>query len=141
MGMYTEIVIKADVFPSISEKVKNILEYMFNRPDIVEPPTDLPDHPFFQTDRWFMIGSCNSFYHIPWTDSKYAHDSLFSRSDIKNYGGEIELFWDWIRPYLNHLPEQCIGYQWYEEYDKPKLIYMGEEDHDVTRDSYASQGS
>ena len=50
--------------------------------------------------------------------------ALFSRSDLKNYDREIELFFDWLRPLTCALPGDCIGWQWYEEHDEPTLVKM-----------------
>lgn len=124
MGMYTELVIKADVKPNIPTIVESVLHYLFNNGD---KPEIYPEHKFFTCDRWDMIGSCSSHYHIPWATSKYHNGYLFSRSDIKNYAEEIELFIDWIKPYLDEEEGKCIGWSWYEEDNEPELLYMGEQ--------------
>lgn len=122
MGMYTEILIKCDIDESrLSETDLKILDYLFNGK---EEPEVLPDNEFFKCSRWRLIGSCSSYYHIPWSDSKYDKGYLFSRSDIKNYSGEISLFFDWIRPLLGQVEGDCIGYSWYEENQAPDLVYM-----------------
>ena len=123
MGMYTEIIIKARIKESIPKEVRKTLEYLFNGD---ECPSILPVHPFFNLPRWDSIGKCSSFYHIPWADSKYEKDYLFSRSDLKNYDGEIEAFFSWIKQYVNETPETCIGWSWYEENPSPTLIYAAD---------------
>ena len=78
-----------------------------------------------------MVGQCSSFYHIPFATSRYANPNspekkggyVFSRSDLKNYGGEIAKFLDWVDPYVDELPGKCIGWTWYEEEDQPTLIF------------------
>ena len=126
MGMFTELVIKADVLPNLPDGVARVLNILFN-PSNIEiidlAKEDLPDHPFFEATNWFLIGSCSSYYHIPWTSSGYDKDYLFSRSDLKNYHDEIGLFIDWISPYLRNKVGTCIGYRWYEEDKIPTLIY------------------
>lgn len=121
MGMYTELVIKADVKSDLPVEIEKVLQHMFNGE---EKPIELPNHPFFQCHRWPMLGSCSSYYHIPWSDSMYHEGYLFSRSDLKNYSDEIELFVDWIKPYLDAPVGFCIGWKWYEEWDKPELIII-----------------
>ncbi len=125
MGMYTELVFKADIDKELPVQVRKVLEYMFNgNPQ----PETLPDHKFFQTSRWDALGSMSSFYHIPWATSRYENDYIFSRSDIKNYSDEIELFIDWVTPYLNLCldedEDKCVGWYWYEESSKPNLIMV-----------------
>lgn len=121
MGMYTEIVIKACMKENLPEEVSKVLDYMFRggeKPDIY-----LPSHSFFKCPRWDFIGKGSSYYHVPASITFYDEGYLFSRSDLKNYDDEINLFFDWINPYLEGLSGQCIGYLWYEEDTEPTLIY------------------
>lgn len=120
MGMYTELVLKAEVKDDAPESVKAILGFLFNGED---RPTVTPEHPFFSCERWSMIGRCSSYYHVPWNASAYREAYIFSRSDLKNYEGEIEKFLDWVRPYFVQESDQCIGWSWYEESESPTLIY------------------
>ena len=47
------------------------------------------------------------------------------RSDFKNYGGEIEKFFDWITTHVEKDGDKTfIGYSLYEEDDEPKLYYV-----------------
>jgi hypothetical protein len=69
MGMYTELVFKAEIRTDIPDVVHAVLCHLFSggpRPD-----AGLPDHPFFKCSRWALIGSCSSFYHIPFSLSRY----------------------------------------------------------------------
>jgi len=121
MGMFTELVLKCDVRPNISDEVKSVLNFLFN--DRTKIPEVLPDHPFFGLPRWSLIGSSSSYHHIPWSDSKYSEHYLFSRSDLKNYDSEIEQFIDWFSPYVcEDAGYRVIGWKWYEEDDEPELI-------------------
>lgn len=122
MGMYTELLLKAQV----KADEHGVLKFLFG--DGAEP-YELPDHEFFTTPRWQMIGTCASFYHHPNAHSDLFRperdDSneyyLFTRSDLKNYDGEIGKFLDWLNPYIDELPGTCIGWEWYEEWDEPSL--------------------
>ncbi len=120
MGDYTEILIKSDI--NCPDEIKPIFEHLFNRTDLPDE-FELPDHDFFRAPRWTMIGTCSSFYHTPWSTSCYAHDHVFSRSDLKNYGSEIELFFDWAMPYFDQVPGTCVGWSWSEYEANPTLIY------------------
>jgi hypothetical protein len=122
MGMYTELLLKTEVKEDIPLDVEAVLQFLFNGR---ERPEELPDHPFFQCQRWSLIGQCSSFYHVPWSTSRYFEGCIFSRSDLKNYGNEIDLFLDWIAPYLQELDGTCIGWSWYEEADVPTLLIKG----------------
>ena len=127
MGMYTELVLKCQIKEDAPADVKSVIAHMFCGDDA---PEKLPDHPFFGLTRWYFIGSCSSFYHHPevvnscpkfdYTKSQY----IFSRSDIKNYDGEIESFIDWLKPYIDAPEGQCIGWLWYEEEQQPTLIII-----------------
>ena len=121
MGMYTELMLKADVKRDLPADVEAVLQHLFNGAD---RPESLPDHRFFALDRWSQIGSMSSYYHIPWATSKYNDGYIFSRSDLKNYGGEIEAFVDWVMPYLDKFEGECIGWSWYEEDDCPTMLHM-----------------
>lgn len=127
MGMYTELVLKCRVKESAPSSVMAVINHLFCGADA---PETLPTHPFFGLTRWHCIGGMSSFYHHPevvnsvpkfdFTDSNY----IFSRSDIKNYDGEIEAFIDWIKPYLENEEGECIGWSWYEEELQPTLIII-----------------
>ena len=127
MGMYTELVLKCQIKEDAPADVKSVIAHMFCGDDA---PEKLPDHPFFGLTRWNFIGSCSSFYHHPevvnscskfyYTESQY----IFSRSDIKNYDGEIESFIDWLKPYVDAPEGQCIGWSWHEEEQQPTLIII-----------------
>lgn len=122
MGMYTELILKVRVKDDIPFEVEAILQFLFNREN---QPNDLPDHPFFKCQRWPLIGNCSSFYHTPFSLSKYTEGYIFSKSDLKNYDGEIEKFINWITPYLELYAESnCIGWKWYEEADTPTLLFV-----------------
>ena len=123
MGMYTELLLKCGIVPNLNTNVKDVLEFLFNRG---KEPNTLPKHEFFTLSRWTLIGRCSSCYHIPSPVNYYNENVLFSRSDIKNYEDEIDLFLDWVNPYIDELDEKCIGWIWYEENDSPELIYKQE---------------
>lgn len=125
MGMYTELLLKVEVKDGLPEEVEDVLNFLFNREDHSYPAV-LPDHKFFRAPRWPAIGSCSSHYHIPWSNSMYSGHYIFSRSDLKNYDDEIELFLDWVTPYLATYKGVCYGWTWYEEEDAPTLLFPEE---------------
>jgi len=137
MGMYTECYINCKLIEDIPKEVLDILKYLFDNPfDEIEgkykidEPSTIPDHKLFNTDGWRLIGKGSSFYHIPFPTSKLSLEGripssyyLTSRSDFKNYEGEIELFFDWIMPYVDNNDGEFIGYSRYEEDDVPALKF------------------
>lgn len=131
MGMYTELVLKSRVKDAseLDENTIETLEWLFNGG---VKPNVLPNSKFFnQGSRLESVTKSNSFYHIPWSDSKYARDKIFSRADLKNYSDEIELFLEWLVPhlelYVDYSEEKCIGWVWYEEELAPSLIMVNNE--------------
>lgn len=124
MGMYTELLLKCIIKKDAPENVKQVVKFLFSKE---EQPDVLPEHEFFQCDRWQCIGSCSSYYHYPEAISsinvEFDELYIFSRSDLKNYDSEIEKFIDWLNPYVDTYEGMCIGWKWYEEDDQPTLIY------------------
>lgn len=125
MGMYTELVLKCQIKEDAPQEVKDVVNYLFRNQ---RKPERLPDHAFFSCDRWDFIGKSCSYYHHPGVvndvNDEFGDISIFSRSDIKNYDGEIESFIDWLKPYIDAPEGQCIGWSWYEEEQQPTLIII-----------------
>ena len=128
MGMYTEILVKATLRSDLSENILEVVDYMFGEGEL---PEVLPKHKLFRLPRWDSIGKCGSWYHHPTAvnsiNKDYTAWEIFSRSDIKNYNGEIEAFFDWFKTIIDASEGRCIGYTWYEETSKPTLIIMTKE--------------
>ena len=123
MGMYTELNIGVNLRSDTPNNIIDILRYMLG--DIDETKTT--DHPLFLTQRWRFMLVSTSYYFDGHTDSSIERDDITHeyklnvRCNLKNYDGEIKLFLDFIRPYLE--TEGFLGYTRYEECDDPTLIY------------------
>lgn len=123
MGMYTELNIGVNLRSDTPQNIIGILQYMLGDVDEVA----VTDHPLFSTPRWDMMLQCDSYYFDGRTDSSMELDDISHRYELnvrcnlKNYDNEIELFLDFIRPYLETVG--FIGYTRYEEDDDPTLIY------------------
>ena len=123
MGMYTELVLGLELKPD--EKILNVLKYMLG--DVKEKPLDYDySHRLFETARWDIMLQCDSYYFDGQTDSKLIFDHhgyvyLNVRCNFKNYSNEIELFLDWLKPYIK--TDGFLGYTRYEEDYDPTLIY------------------
>ena len=129
MGMYTELIFSAELKSDLPEQVVNVIQYMCdgkNQPDI------LPEHDFFKTNRWRYLFTMSSCYFVDTISPVFRRDKydddwrLSTRSNLKNYDGEIEKFLDWIKQYItggcgfrNYYAIVC-----YEEQDEPTIYYM-----------------
>lgn len=128
MGMYTELFVEGTLKAGTPPDVVAIIDFLFGNGDRIDGvPSAWPDHEFFQCSRWTMLGVSNSFYHVPMSLSGVhtphtGQLSFVSRSDLKNYDGEIEKFIDWVRPYC----ELLRGWHMYEE-DHTPTVFTHEE--------------
>lgn len=74
--------------------------------------------------------TCSSYYFTPVNVNHFEYDSianywsLVSYSSFKNYDGEVEAFFDWLKPFVDDEPGTLIGYHRYEEYEEPTLVYL-----------------
>ncbi len=125
MGMYTEIFVKVNFKEDVDKDVIDTIKYMLGDGPA---PEYLPSHDLFTTSRWRFMLQCSSFYHQPMnTSNLYFSDVskqyyLCCKSDFKNYDGEAEKFFDWIK---NHVESyhSFLGYTLYEEDTMPTLYF------------------
>jgi len=124
--MYTEVFFRAEVDEDSYGIMSKIIEG-------VDPATFSDVHPFFGMDRAWGVFQCESYYHPGPFHRLFESEERFNlrmvsfRSSLKNYGGEIEAFFDWVAPHV--LPSQArlfIGYQLYEEDEEPTLYYTAD---------------
>ena len=126
MGMYTEFHFNTELKTDTPTEVLDILRFMVGD---VEEESPTPDAPLFSTDRWRYMLRTDSCYFSADTHSTLRHDRqggwyLCIRCNLKNYCGEIEKFVEWIRPYLDKVPGEFLGFYRYEESETPTLVYM-----------------
>ncbi|MFA5760512.1 MAG: hypothetical protein WC877_01965 [Dehalococcoidales bacterium] len=135
MGMYTEIIFGCSLKKDTPLNVINVMQFMTDPSDFKDESKitgGLPDHKFFNTPRWKWMFHCSSYYFgVNESSSKMWYDDISKdyrisvRSNLKNYDDEIELFLEWIHPYVNH----GTGYNnlyaivTYEESEVPTLYY------------------
>lgn len=142
--MYTEFVFATELKKDTPENVINILKYLTDEPEYdTEYAGELPEHPFFKTDRWKWIFKCDSYYFPGISMCQFVHDEFFpgtyyltSRSNLKNYDNEIGKFLHWIKPYCDG-SHGFMGYKMYEEFDEPTLIYYDNMDTFYNEDETA----
>ena len=127
MGMYTELIFGAELKQDTPQNVIEALKYMMG--DIEEKPKDFP-LPSGRCE-WLFRGS--SFYFgVSTSVSKMWFDEigkawvLSTRSNIKNYGSEIEIFLEWIKPCIDSGSGHNDMYAivTYEEEEEPTIYYL-----------------
>ena len=99
--MYTELIFGADLKKDTPKNVIEALKYMIG--DTEEKPNDFP-LPEGRCEFLFRGTSC--YFGVSMCFSDMVYDTFLrkwivsTRSNIKNYGGEIEAFLKWIKPYI-----------------------------------------
>lgn len=122
MGMYTEIFVSVDLRSDVPEDVIAVLKAICGGED----KTPLQGKP----ERWARLFSSGSFYTPNTSCAILNYDetgklwSLLGKGDVKNYGGEIEAFFEWLMPYVAADPGAFIGYKRHEDSLVPELVYL-----------------
>jgi hypothetical protein len=126
MGMYTELVYNSELKTDIPKSVIDIINYMLGDR---ESKPETPDHELFHTTRWDFMLTCDSYYFDADTNSTLRFDEISGtyylniRCNFKNYDGEIDLFIDWIRPYIDKFEGELLGFYRFETSEDPTIIY------------------
>lgn len=133
MGMYTEIIfgarLKTDTPDSVIQTIKELIKESGTAKLNF---TDKPNHPFFTCSSVWLLQSRGSYYFSGVVPPLFAYDdiskdwSLHFRTNIKNYGNEIEKFLDWIKPYIESGSGNRDFYAivTYEEDETPTVYYL-----------------
>jgi len=132
MGMYTEISFSAEL--KLDTETAKVVATLSDYESSKAVKDDFwPDHKFFKTSRFRQLMVMSSAYfpgtihplfrRESWNEDMYT---LIFRSNLKNYDDEIELFLDWIKPYIY---DGCgtRGYYavvCYEEAAEPTIYYL-----------------
>ena len=125
MGMYTEVFVSTMI--KDDPDVTRVFDYMIHGIEI--PRLSIPMHPLFQTARWRIMLNCCSYYFVPRKLNLFEYDEiakawvLISRSDFKNYDGEAELFFDWLKSISDANEGDMLGYSRYKEDKEPTIYY------------------
>ena len=119
MGNYTEIFVNVNLKPETPENVIETLKAVCAKE---EDSSYLENRPY----SWALLFN-NGSYYTPLTecglltfDDIANQYSLLGKGDIKNYGEEIEEFFEYIEPWCE---DTFIGYIRYEGDPEPTLIY------------------
>lgn len=136
MGMYTELVLGCKLREETPQEVIDAIAFMVRPKSMFEvAPANLPGGE--DTRIVWMFNSGGSYYFGAHSgEVKFSFDEianswrLTARFNIKNYSNEIELFLNWLHPYV----EQGSGNRdWYaavtyEEAEQPTIYYLKDTD-------------
>ena len=142
MGFYTEIFIKLQLKKDTPQHVVDICRMLFEgtpkeKYERKQQMPDFPDHPFFECQRWDYIGTLTQSYDpvtcmrqvMAYTDEGDENTlvptgewEIVSLNELKDYGNEIELFFNWIAPYAVPM-NGFVGYAMTEEQDIPSRFF------------------
>lgn len=127
MGMYTELIFGASLKKGTPTNVIEALKYMTG--ETQEKPEDFP-LPEGRCEWMFK----NSSYYFGvseplkkmWFDEIGNSWILSTRSNIKNYEGEIETFLNWIEQYISTGSgnRDMFAIVTYEESEEPVIYYL-----------------
>lgn len=120
MGMYTEFYFRAGIEDG---PVANWLERQINGEEWFEHIYD--SHSFFTLPRWTSVfrgggavyqESRTPIFRRKSTSGGWPYgNELVLASSLKNYGGEIKSFMEWIGPHLDMHDGDYLGYSLYED--------------------------
>ena len=129
--MYTELIFGATLKKDTPDKIINALNYMLGNVEV--KPIDFP----LSDGRceWLFKGSSYHFavnnpVNDMWKDGIDEQYHVSTRSNIKNYYGEIEEFLEWIKPYIEQGSgsREMYAIVIYEEQDIPTMYYLDNEE-------------
>jgi len=124
MGTYTKLHYNAELKRDVPESVVEMLRYMLGE---TETKPKKPDHALFGDTRWETMLQSDSYYFDADTHSTLRYDTngsyyLCVRCSLRNYCNEMELFTNWIRPYIDKLEGEFRGFSRHEAEETPNMI-------------------
>lgn len=127
MGMYTELIFGANLKKDTPTEVIEALKYMIGETKKKPINFPLPDG----RCEWLFRGA-SYYFGVNRPVSKMMYDDIggnwivSTRSNIKNYEGEIEAFLEWIKPYIDggSGARDMYAIVTYEESDEPEIYYL-----------------
>lgn len=127
MGHYTEMHYNVKLVERVPKKVIDVLTYLGGTSH-AKPPETLPDHALFSTARWGMISVGRSYYINTLPHYLFQRDPISKtfflgiKTQIKNYENELELFIDWIDPWVDAEKDDFLGFIRDESSQDPILV-------------------
>lgn len=125
--MYTELIFGARLKSDTPETVIESLKYMIGETEKKPKDFPLPDGKcewLFQGSSYYF-GVCRPVSKM-WKDDISGEYVVSTRSNIKDYKGEIETFLEWIKPYIESGSGERDMYAIviYEEQSEPTVYYL-----------------
>jgi hypothetical protein len=111
MATYTELKLKFTLKENIDPFVLDLLRKVLIDKNFPTEPN--VDHEFFKNDKWYMLFIANNFDETKQSimNLKGARYEIEIHSEFKNALEQIDLFIDWITPYvLGRKAKQYLGY-------------------------------
>lgn len=126
MGMYTELIFGAEFKKDTPKELIDTLRYM------VGDLTDKPDRYLWSENRNPINWGGSYYFAISKTVSKMWYDeiseswTLSSRTNLKNYNGEIESFLELVKPWIQSGSgtRDMYAITIYEESAEPTIYYL-----------------
>jgi hypothetical protein len=118
MGIYTDLIFGAELKKETPKQVINALKYILG--ELQDKPNDFP----------LPEGRCEYVLQGPYYyfgfDKISRSWKISSRSSIKNYENEIEVFLEWIKPYIENgsWAKDIYAIVILEEGFKPTIYYL-----------------
>lgn len=130
MGMYTELIFGASLKKDTPAPVINAIKYMCGELDVKPSDFPLPDG----CCTWLFQGG-SYYFAVSSSVVDFRKDDisnewvLSARCNIKNYGGEIETFLEWVKPFIESGSGSRDMYAMtiYEEDATPTLYFLEDE--------------
>ena len=125
--MYTELIFGAALEKDTPKNIiDNFIWFIEHKNEPMEIIEEIENMLYRGTSSYFAIH--NPVNKILF-DTFYGRYAVSIRMNIKNYGGEIETFLDYIKPYIHQGSGNRDMYAivMYEEEDTPTIYYLGEE--------------
>lgn len=125
MGTYTELILGCRLKKSTPNEIVEALKSMVYDLDIAK------DNPILN-EFWHVLAGGSYYFAVHtsvkkmWFDDICNEWAISSRSNIKNYGGEIEKFLAWIKPYIESGSgsREMYAIVIYEESETPTMYYL-----------------
>lgn len=129
MGMYTHLVLNANLRKDTPNDILGMLMYLSYQTDIC-PISE--DHDLYDIMKYRVVMRGDSRCFDGKSHFEFLYDNiqeewmLTINSNIKNYDKEYERFLNCIHPYITEdilFEKKFLGFIHYEENENPKLIY------------------
>lgn len=133
MGMYTELIFGASIKKDAPKEVINTLHYLVNGKKLyeeVEIEKSVTDgRNVLNGGGSYYFGVCDSVAKM-WFDDIRSEWIVSSRTNIKNYGSEIQTFLEWIKPFIDSGSgdREMYAITIYEEQSEPTIYYLYDAD-------------